>query len=169
MDDAKKEQIEVSNMLKLQDEIDSSKQKDQGLKQENDKVMLETYSASDALQKKTRIREEIEKNVTITKREIEIEKGSSDKGSGQNTKLVGDKYNQYASLIESNLYEFGKIRSLIEKKEKERIEALTDNYSSAGGAFQGGRSGQVQVSSAIDYGKPQKPVISVVYVKVVFA
>lgn len=168
MEDNKKEIAEALALIKLQEEIAKANQTEEGQKQENDEVMLATYNANENLNKKSRIRDELEKKVSIARRDLESEKPGGSGGSEGGMKIKGDKYTQYVSFIESNLYEFGKIRNLIEKKEYERVVALADHQGGDKSAGNRGGSDKNQASLTIDYAKPQKSAVSVVYVRVFF-
>jgi hypothetical protein len=162
-DDNNKELLEA--VLYIQTDLDKKdkvklKEKLEDLKKE---TIAENKQLAEECTKKTRVLEELKNKLKDGEAKLAESVGGKANTKGEVT-LSKSKGEQYTSFLSSNFYEFGKIRNMLEGKERQRINKLfAERAGSTGGDS---LTHQKSMMATSEYIKPQKPTISLTYVKV---
>lgn len=120
----------------------------------------------DEVKKMERLKEELMRQNAQAEEDYREKKGGKEnKHQDKEIKpLAIEKERLYESFLNSNFYEFGKIRTMFENKEKERAERINREQYDSSYVLESKKTVKQQVEG--DYAKPIKPVVSVTYLKV---
>ena len=162
-EEERKELENVYQYIRAERELNESKQQRERDDERRKEVNAERKQLDEECTKKDKVRQELRRKIEDGDSKI-VESGGKKETHKGEIILSKNKADVYVSLISSNFYEFGKIRGMIEGKERERINKLFPEKAEIG-ALDSGLAKKFS-SSNTEYVKPLKPVVSVTYIKV---
>jgi hypothetical protein len=119
-----KEMSEAGNFIKQEKEVEGLLQAINDKKEASKLMRLEIENLKEEFNRKEKLAKDMEAKKQAIKQEIEKStEGKPDKRQ-DTAKLTDEKRNQYTTQIETNFFEFGKIKAMLEIKEKERVNEL---------------------------------------------
>lgn len=165
-DEETKEKAEALSVKLAEDELNKKVALRDTLQSQKKDAVSQMKQFQDEVKKMERLKEELMRQNAQAEEDYREKKGGKENKHQEReiNSLTIEKERQYEGFLNSNFYEFGKIRSMFESKEKERVERINKEQYDISFVQEDKKAGKQSTDS--DYAKPIKPVVSVTYLKV---